>query len=269
MARLHDKVALVTGSARGIGKACAEAFAREGARVVVTDVDEAAGRALADALGSAALWQPLDVREESHWQAAIGDALARFGRLDVLVNNAGITGFDPPTGPHDPEHVSLDAWRAVHATNLDGTLLGCKHAIRAMKPPAGRGGSIINLSSRSGLVGVSGAAAYASSKAAIRNLSKSVALYCAERGYGIRCNSLHPGAILTPMWDAMLGTGPEREANIREYAAEIPVGRMGTAEEVAALAVYLASDDSTYMTGAELVLDGGITAGAPAAVRAK
>jgi NAD(P)-dependent dehydrogenase (short-subunit alcohol dehydrogenase family) len=172
MARLLDKVALVTGSARGIGKACAEAFAREGARVVVTDVDEAAGRALADALGSAALWQPLDVRVEPHWESAISVALARFGRLDALVNNAGITGFDPPTGPHDPEHVSLDAWRAVHATNLDGTLLGCKHAIRAMKPPAGRGGSIINLSSRSGLVGVSGAAAYASSKAAIRNLSK-------------------------------------------------------------------------------------------------
>ena len=171
-------------------------------------------------------------------------------------------------GPHDPEYASLEAWRAVHATNLDGVFLGCKHAIAAMKPPAGRGGSIVNISSRSGQVGVSRAAAYASSKAAVRNHTKSVALYCAEMAYGIRCNSIHPGAILTPMWDPMLGrTEQERAAAITEFAAEVPLGRMGSPTDVAMMALYLASDESTYVTGAEFVVDGGILAGSPATPR--
>ena len=262
--RLADKVALITGAARGIGQACAERFAREGAFVVVSDLDADGARRVAERIGASAAHCELDVRLEAHWQRALADIRARFGRLDILVNNAGITGFDPPSGPHDPEHASLDAWRAVHATNLDGVFLGCKHAIRAMKPPAA-GGSIVNISSRSGQVGISGAAAYASSKAGVRNHTKSVALYCAEQRYNIRCNSIHPGAILTPMWEPLLGDSQEaRAAAIKAFAADVPLGRMGTADEVAQMALYLASDESTYVTGAEFVIDGGILAGSTA-----
>ena len=182
-------------------------------------------------------------------------------------NNAGITGFFPPLGPQDPEHATLESWRAVHATNLDGVFLGCKHAIGAMKPPRG-GGSIVNISSRSGQVGISGAAAYASSKAGVRNHTKSVALYSAESGYNIRCNSIHPGAILTPMWEPMLGDSAEsRAAAIAKIGADVPLGRMGTADDVAMMALYLASDESAYVTGAEFVIDGGILAGSMATPR--
>lgn len=270
MARLDGKIALITGAGRGIGRVCAELFAREGASIVVTDLDEASAVATANAIGPAAIAHRLDVREEDDWRTVM-EMIPRakdLGGLDVLVNNAGITGFDPPMGPHDPEHASLEAWRAVHATNLDGVFLGCRNAIRMMKPPEGRGGSIINMSSRSGQVGISGAAAYASSKAGVRNHTKSVALWCAERGYNIRCNSIHPGAILTPMWEPLLGaTEAERAAAIAAFSAEVPLGRMGTAEDVAWMALYLAADESAYVTGAEFVIDGGILAGSMAEPR--
>ncbi len=265
MDRLADSVVLVTGAARGIGQACSELFAREGATVVVTDLDGEGAERVAESIGAPAVAYTLDVRLESDWERVIADVMNRFGRLDALVNNAGITGFVPPTGPHDPEHASLEAWRSVHETNLDGVFLGCKHAIGAMKPP-NRGGSIVNISSRSGQVGIPRAAAYASSKAAVRNHTKSVALYCAEMEYAIRCNSIHPGAILTPMWDPLLGSTPqEREAAINELSREVPIRRLGQPEEVAAMALYLASDESKYVTGAEFVIDGGIMAGSAAA----
>lgn len=268
MPRLSSKVAVVSGAARGIGFACASAFAREDAVVIATDIDVAAVEAAALAIGPKAIGRKLDVRSESDWQRVFAEALELHGCVDVLVNNAGITGFVPDHGPHDPEHASLEAWRCVHETNLDGVFLGCKHAIAAMKPPQGRGGSIVNISSRSGQVGVSRAAAYASSKAGVRNHSKSVALYCAEMGYSIRCNSIHPGAILTSMWEPMLGNTPEsRAAAIASLCAEVPLGRMGTPEDVALMAVYLASDESAYVTGAEFVIDGGILAGSPATTR--
>lgn len=267
MTRLASKVALITGAASGIGRACAELFACEGAQVVVSDLNRPGADMVARGIGTSATAATLDVRVEADWQREIAAVLAAHGRLDVLVNNAGITGFVPPMGPHDPESASLEAWRAVHATNLDGVFLGCKHAIAAMKPPRG-GGSIVNISSRSGQVGVSRAAAYASSKAGVRNHTKTVALYCAEMGYGIRCNSIHPGAILTPMWEPLLGTAPaEREAAIRGFSAEVPLGRMGMPTEVARMALYLASDESSYVTGAEFVIDGGILAGSAATPR--
>jgi NAD(P)-dependent dehydrogenase (short-subunit alcohol dehydrogenase family) len=185
------------------------------------------------------------------------------GRIDVVVNNAGITGFEDGPVAHDPENATLKNWHDVHRTNLDGVFLGCKHAIGAMRRTGA--GSIINISSRSGLVGIPAAAAYASSKAAVRNHTKTVALYCARQKLDIRCNSIHPAAILTPMWEPMLGGGSERETRMKESVRDTPLQRFGLAEEVAALAVLLASDEARYMTGAELVIDGGILAGSTGA----
>ena len=253
MARLDGKTALITGAARGNGAAIASAFKTEGARVIVTDKDESAGAAFAESIG--ADFYRLDVSEEEEWTALEG----KIDALDILVNNAGITGFEEGVVAHDPEHASLEDWHNVHQVNLDGTFMGCRFGIRKMKSK-GRG-SIINISSRSGLVGIPGAAAYASSKAAIRNHSKTVALYCAEQGWDIRCNSLHPAAILTPMWEPMLGNGPDREANMAAMVADTPARRFGDPKEVAALAVLLASDEARYITGSELSIDGGILAG--------
>ena len=258
MSKLRGKVALVTGAARGIGAAIARSFVEHGAHAVyVADIDDRGGSAVARSLGQH--YCRLDVREEPEWERAIAQVRAEHGGLDVLVNNAGITGFEGGLVAHDPEHASLTSWHEVHRTNLDGVFLGCKHAIKAMRERGG--GSIINISSRSGLVGIPGAAAYASSKAAVRNHTKTVALYCAELGLNIRCNSIHPAAILTPMWEPMLGTGPDREARMREFVRDTPLRRFGTPEEVAAVALLLASDEAAYMTGAEINIDGGILAG--------
>lgn len=253
MQRMNGKTCVVTGAARGIGYAIAARFRDEGAVVWLTDVDEHGGAEAAAALGCQ--FQALDVREEGDW-ARLAD---RLPLVDVVVNNAGVTGFEHGTGVHDPEHTSLAEWHEVHRVNLDGTFLGCRYAIGAMK--AKGSGSIINISSRSGLVGIPGAAAYASSKAAIRNHSKTVALYCAQQGLRIRCNSIHPAAILTPMWEAMLGTGPDRQAKMQAMVADTPLKRFGTPDEVAAIAVMLASDEVTYITGSEINIDGGLLAG--------
>jgi len=256
MPRLQDKTALVTGAARGIGAAIAAAFVEEGAHVIVTDIDDTLGQQTAKQIG--ARYKHLDVSSEADWQRIA----AAIPALDILVNNAGITGFESGETVHDPENASLETWRAVHAVNLDGTFMGCRYAIGAMK--AKGAGSIINISSRSGLVGIPGAAAYASSKAAIRNHSKSVALYCAQKGWNIRCNSVHPAAILTPIWDPMIGDGPDRDAKMAALVADTPMKRFGLPEEVAALCVMLGSDEAAYMTGAELTLDGGLLAGSAA-----
>ncbi|WP_224825101.1 SDR family oxidoreductase [Cognatishimia sp. MH4019] len=256
MPRLSNKTCVITGAARGIGAAIAEAFITEGAHVILTDLYDSDGPATAQRLG--ANWLPLDVRSEDDW-AALCEAHPAF---DVLVNNAGITGFEDCAKPHDPENASLKDWHAVHATNLDGTFLGCRTAIRAMR--AAKAGAIINISSRSGLVGIPGAAAYASSKAAIRNHTKTVALYCAQHGLNIRCNAIFPAAVLTPMWEPMLGDGPDRATRMEALVAETPLKRFGDPEEVAALAVMLASDEAAYMTGAELTIDGGLLAGSAA-----
>lgn len=256
MPRLDTKTCIVTGGGRGIGAAIARAFASEGASVVVTDKDAESAKVVAQRIDGQSM--RLDVSLEDDW-AELAHA---FPSCDVLVNNAGVTGFEEARRPHDPENASLADWRAVHAVNLDGTFLGCRYAISAMRE--GRAGSIINISSRSGLVGIPAAAAYASSKAAVRNHTKSVALYCAEQGLNIRCNSIHPAAILTPMWQPMLGDGPDREARMAAFVADTPQRRFGTSEEVAAIAVLLASDEAAYMTGAELTIDGGLLAGSAA-----
>lgn len=257
MARVKDKIALVTGGSRGIGAETARTLAREGAEVIVTDMLLDEGRAVADSINGT--FYALNVADESAWQEVTKSIKDKFGRLDILFNNAGITGLNENLGAQDPEHISLDAWHYIHKVNLDGVFLGCKYGIGLMKA---QGGSIINMSSRSGIVGIPGASAYASSKAAIRNHTKSVALYCAEQGYKIRCNSLHPGAILTPIWDPMLGTEKAaREKMIASITAGIPLGVMGEPSDVANAVLYLAADESKYVTGIELTIDGGILAG--------
>lgn len=256
MQRLSGKTCVVTGAARGIGRAIAARFVAEGGTVIVTDRDATAGAATAADLG--ARFVPLDVAEEADWARLATEVPV----ADVVVNNAGVTGFEDGAAAHDPEHATLADWRAVHRVNTDGTFLGCRYAIAAMK--ARGAGSIINLSSRSGLVGIPAAAAYAASKAAIRNHTKSVALYCAQQGWAIRCNSIHPAAILTPMWEPMLGTGPDRAARMAALVADTPLKRFGTADEVAAIAALLASDEGAYMTGTEINVDGGLLAGSAA-----
>jgi len=259
MYRLKNKRCVITGAGRGIGAAIAKTFADEGAEVIVTDRLLNRAQNIATEIGGIAL--ELDVAQENHWQQ-LADL---YPQIDVLVNNAGITGFDDGPVAHDPEHATLKDWRAVHAVNLDGTFLGCRYGIQAMRKNGT--GSIINISSRSGLVGIPGAAAYASSKAAIRNHTKTVALYCAQEGLNIRCNSVHPGAILTPMWDPMLGEEPERTARLKAFVADIPLQRFGTPKEVAAVCLLLASDEASYMTGSEINIDGGLLAGSGVAPR--
>jgi len=256
MQRLTGKICVITGAARGIGLAIATRFHEEGAMVVMTDVDVAEGAAAAARVGCR--FEALDVREENDWLRLAGV----MPRVDIVVNNAGVTGFENGMVAHDPEHATLVDWRAVHEVNLDGTFLGCRYAICAMK--AQGAGSIINISSRSGLVGIPAAAAYASSKAAIRNHTKSVALYCAQQGWRIRCNSIHPAAILTPIWEPMLGQGTERETRMAALVADTPLRRFGMPEEVAAIALMLASDEATYVTGTEVNIDGGLLAGSAA-----
>lgn len=256
MQKLSGKTCVVTGAASGIGRAIAARFHDEGGVVIITDIDEAAGAITAAGIGCR--FEKLDVREEADWQRLTSIVPA----TDVVVNNAGVTGFEGGVVAHDPEHATLADWREVHRVNLDGTFLGCRYAIGAMK--AQGTGSIINISSRSGLVGIPAAAAYASSKAGIRNHSKTVALYCAQQGWKIRCNSIHPAAILTPIWETVLGIGPNRESRMDALVADTPLRRFGMPDEVAAIAVMLASDEATYVTGTEINIDGGLLAGSAA-----
>ncbi len=259
--RLNNKIVLVTGSARGIGKAIAELFHKEGAYIIISDIRDDEGKKVAMQLATQCEYYHLDVKNENEWSDICEYMKIKFGKLDILINNAGITGFLETNGPFDAENVDLESWDEVHRVNSNGVMLGCKYAIKLMKE---NGGSIVNISSRSGLVGIPGAVAYASSKAAVRNHTKSVALYCAEKGYNIRCNSIHPAAIMTPMWDAMLGEGEQRENFIKFIEAGIPLGHFGAPEDVAFGALYLASDESKYVTGIELTIDGGILAGSEA-----
>lgn len=259
--RLKNKIALITGSARGIGQATAELFHKEGATVIISDIRDEEGKVIAEKLGEKAEYMHLDVGDEKKWLILTEHIWLKYGRIDILVNNAGITGFLESTGPWDAENADLKSWEEVHRVNSTGVMLGCKYAIRLMKKD---GGSIVNVSSRSGVVGIPGAVAYASSKAAVRNHTKSVALYCAEKGYKIRCNSVHPAAIMTPMWDSMLGEGEQRQIVIEEIELGIPLGHFGEPLDVAYGILYLASDESKYVTGIELTIDGGILAGSEA-----
>jgi 3(or 17)beta-hydroxysteroid dehydrogenase len=247
--RLQGKTAVVTGAASGIGAAIAELFALEGANVVSTDVDSAGLEAKVAALaGDAARHSHHvhDVSNEADWVRVLDAVVASHGRLDVLVNNAGIAAEGAI------EDVTLDSWRQVMAINLDGTFLGCKHAVQRMKLAGG--GIIVNVSSVGALKASLTGPAYGASKAAVLNLSRTVALSCARRGLAIRCNSLHPGLTRTPM---MARASPDMIARLQ---AGIPMGRLAEPADIARAAVFLASEDSSYVTGTSLVVDGGYIA---------
>jgi len=255
MGRVREKVALVTGGALGIGRATARMLAREGAAVVVSDVKAKEGGTVADEIvgsGGEAIFIRHDVASEADWMEAIAAAVQRFGGLDILVNNAGVV----EAGSF--EAVSLERWRWLLSINLDGVFLGIKHAAEAMKRRGG--GSIINLSSVAGLVGDPNLAAYNASKGAVRLLTKSAALHCAKSGYKIRVNSLHPGAIVTPMVENFILAAPDGTAAEAALVAQHPLGHMGEPDDIAYGVLYLASDESKFVTGAELVIDGGFTA---------
>lgn len=259
--RLKEKKVLITGASRGIGASIAELFHKEGATLILSDVNDVDGKALAKRLNDKTEYITLDVGYEDHWKKAAEYIIDKYEHIDILINNAGITGFLESSGPWDAENVDLESWEEVHRVNSTGVMLGCKYGIKLMK---NAGGSIVNISSRSGIVGIPTAVAYASSKAAVRNHTKSVALYCAEKKYNIRCNSIHPAAIMTPLWDAMLGEGEQRNQMIKDVESGIPLGCFGDPLDVAFGALYLASDESKYITGIELNIDGGILAGSQA-----
>ena len=252
MDRVKGKVALVTGGASGIGREAAQLLAREGAQVAVTDRNAEGAAAVAREIGKTAIAIPLDVTVEAQWQAAVAKTVEAFGRFNVLVHSAGVGILK------DVEKTSLEEWRFVHAVNLDGVFLGCKHAIPAMRPHAP--GSIVVISSVSGIVAGHNLAAYNSSKAAVKMLAKSVALHCAKQRYGIRCNSIHPTFVDTPMVQSMLVAGGDPAKVRAKLESQIPLGRLGEPADVANAILYLASDESKLMTGAELVLDGGLSA---------
>lgn len=263
MNRVINKIALVTGAAKGIGACTAKLLAKEGAFVIITDILDKEGEQLAQTIGDNAVYYHLDASSETQWAQLVEKIRTQYQRLDILFNNAGVIGLGPQWGVQDPENLDLNDWHRIFKINLDSVFLGCKYAIELMK---GKGGAIVNMSSRSGIVGVPGTCAYAASKAAIRNHTKSVALYCAQQRYAIRCNSIHPGAILTSLWDPILGEDETaRQQSLAKMAAGIPLGHMGEPIDVAYAVLYLASDEAKYITGAELVIDGGILSGSSAA----
>lgn len=248
--RLQGKVAIVTGGASGIGAACCRRFSEEGAQVVLTDIQEDLGQRLSAEVGGWFVRQ--DVTQEAGWVSLMAQVLQRYGRLDVLVNNAGVTSRS------SVEDMDLDAWNHAMAVNVTSVMLGCKHAIKLMKAnPEGPAGSIINLSSIAAYLGMPDAAAYSASKGAVRLLTKSVAVHCAQQYGKIRCNSLHPGAVDTPIHQARLSQVADRQAALASLDRLQPMGRMGTATEMANCVVFLASDESSFVTGSELLADGG------------
>ncbi len=252
--RLLNKVAIITGGASGLGLATAARFVEEGASVVVTDKDE---DRLNGAFGNISNIKPLDrryqdVTDELGWNNLIEYVLAEYGCLDILVNNAGIVIRGTA------EDTTISDWRKTQEVNLDAVFMGTRAAIGAMKTS---GGSIVNISSIEGLVGEATAAAYNASKGGVRIFTKSAALHCASQNYRIRVNSIHPGFIRTPMIDNALAAMPpdEVEALLLRMENEIPLGSMGDPEDIANGCLYLASDESKYVTGSELVIDGGYT----------
>lgn len=236
MGRVEGKVSIVTGAAMGIGEAIANLLAREGSTVIISDINEEKGQTLAKKLGTQATFIRHDVSEENQWISAIEQTLSKFGRLDVLVNNAGIVSVA------DVEQTTLEDWHKVHAVHMDGTFLGCKHAIPAMRKSGG--GSIVNISSLSAIGGYPLVFAYTASKGAIRSMTKSIAVHCSQSQYNIRCNSVHPGMIETPLIKEFFSSAPKYQDAL-----------LGKPDDVAYMVLYLASDESKFVSGSEFIID--------------
>lgn len=242
--RLNGKTALITGGSSGLGAAMAKRFVAEGAAVVIADIDDANGEALAAELGDKASYIHLDVTQEADWASAVDG----IDTLDCVINNAGITTAG------NIEQVTLEQFRHEFEIDVVGVFLGCKYAVAKMKS---HGGSIINMSSLAGIKATADLVAYNGAKAAVAIMTKSIAAHCGKSGYGIRCNSIHPGVIRTPILDKVLAQVPNPDEVYAGWVAVHPIGRIGTPEEIAAIAVYLASDESGFTTGAEFRIDGG------------
>jgi NAD(P)-dependent dehydrogenase (short-subunit alcohol dehydrogenase family) len=263
MGQVDGKIALVTGGASGIGEACAQALAHEGASVVISDIDDLRGTELASAIGAAgqqAIYLSHDVTDENRWREIVAEIKRRYGRLDVLVANAGIGIMVPSI-----VEMSLADWRRQTAVNLDGVFLSVKHCIPLMR--ASGGGSIIITSSIAGLRGSATLAGYCATKGGVRLFAKAIAMECASRGDGIRVNTVHPGIIDTPIWGKirpdLVSGGRNAPIDVEEMGRiGAPLGRVGKPQDIANGVLFLASDASSYITGTELVIDGGITGGA-------
>jgi 3(or 17)beta-hydroxysteroid dehydrogenase len=256
MGQLAQKVALVTGGASGIGKAIAQRLAADGARVVITDVQRDLGERAAAEGNFRFLEQ--DVCDEARWLEVIADIEKNYGALHILINNAGIVG---PMGRTSPEDTRLEIWRRVFAINVEGVFLGCRTSIAAMRRSGG--GSIVNISSVAGLLATPYNTAYGASKAAVRQLTKSVAQHCTEQKLNIRCNSVHPGDVHTPLWDTIAietakrhGVSPQEVISQQEINS--PMGGFTLAEDIAAAVAFLASDDARRITGTKIIVDGGV-----------
>ena len=255
MSRVADKVVLVSGAGSGIGRATATLLAKEGATVIVTDINKPGGLETVQQIGAAnfgggARFEEHDTAREQDWKRIIDGVMAREGRLNGLVNNAGISGPFPSTF----ETETVEQWRRMLSINVEGVFLGCKYGVPAMKQSGG--GSIVNTSSLAAFLGTPALSAYGASKGAVRQFTKTVAMDCARKGYKIRCNSVHPGIIMTPMGQSVLPNDKARERALKT----IPIGEFGAPEDIAYGILYLISDESRFVTGAELVIDGGMNA---------
>ena len=255
MDRLKSKIALITGAAQGIGLETARLFVAEGATVILTDRNIEAGEVAANRLGDKAQFMSLDVGDPDQWGQVMTNIVATHSGLDILVNNAGILA----TGSHQTiEDTDLAQWRAIQAVNVEGVFLGCQNAVQHMKE---KGGSIVNLSSVAALIGTPHLVAYGASKAAVRQLTKSVAIHCTMRKYKIRCNSVHPDPVRTPMGDELMTMyDGDLKSGWDNIVNRIPIGIPGEPIDIANSILFLASDEARHMTGSELVIDGGLTA---------
>ncbi|MFN4276435.1 MAG: SDR family oxidoreductase [Ferrovibrio sp.] len=252
MGRVANKVALITGGASGLGKATAIMMAKEGAKVAIADRNLDGARAVADEIGKNAIAVNLDVTSEQQWISALDVVEAAFGKLNVMVHSAGVGVLK------SVEDISVEEWHFVHNVNLHGPFLGIKHGLPRMKAHAP--GSIMIISSVSGIIAGHNMSAYNTSKAGARMLAKTTALHCAKRKYDIRCNSVHPTFIDTPMVQSMIYGGGDPALVRQKLESQVPLGKLGEPDDVASCILYLASDESKFVTGAEFVIDGGITA---------
>ena len=254
MGRVDGKVAIITGGASGFGAATARLLAQEGARVVATDKNLAGLEALSSFVGNGSIIPMAhDVTSEDDWAHAVAETVKRHGRLDILMNNAGVYGSG---ASQDIETMTMEEWRFVNGVNMDGVFLGCRAAIPAMAKSGG--GSIINISSVAG-IRPSHMAAYGASKGAVRQLTKSVAQYCGRKGYRIRCNSIHPGMVRTPLGEDVLKLNwGDVEKGAAERVKGVPLGELGTVDDIAYATLFLASDESRHINATEVVIDGGL-----------